>query len=76
MVDPFATGGDENGPVSVRRDCRHYSSRSTATGDVLHRCRLGVNEDMPFACPEDCLFFEPRHVTDTGWTVEGETPPP
>ena len=36
----------------------------------------GVNEDMPFACPEDCLFFEPRHVTDTGWTMEGGTPPP
>ena len=61
--------------MSVRRDCRHYSSRTTPAGDILHRCRLGVNEDMPFACPEDCLFFEPRHVTDTGWTVEGGTPP-
>jgi len=34
---------------------------------VLQRCRLGVNEEMPFACPEDCLFFEPRQITGTGW---------
>ena len=53
--------------MAVREDCRHYSTRSTPAGDVLRRCRLGVNEDMPFACPEDCLFFEPRAITDTGW---------
>ncbi len=53
--------------VAVREDCRHYSTRSTPAGDVLQRCRLGVNEEMPFACPEDCLFFEPRAITDTGW---------
>lgn len=53
--------------VGVREDCRHYSTRSTPTGDVLQRCRLGVNEEMPFACPEHCLFFEPRQITGTGW---------
>jgi hypothetical protein len=36
-------------------------------GDLVQRCRLGVNEEAPFACPEDCLFFEPRHLSDTGW---------
>jgi hypothetical protein len=54
--------------VAVRKDCRHYSTRSTPTGDVMQRCRLGVNEEVPFACPEDCLFFEPRSITDTGWS--------
>jgi hypothetical protein len=34
---------------------------------VLQRCRIGVNEEMPFACPEHCLFFEPRKITGTGW---------
>jgi hypothetical protein len=33
----------------------------------MQRCRLGVNEDVPFACPDDCLFFEARAITDTGW---------
>lgn len=57
----------DTGAVAVRDDCRHYSTRSTTSGDVLQRCRLGMAEDMPFACPEDCLFFEPRAITDTGW---------
>ena len=52
----------------MREDCRHYSTRSTPVGDVLQRCRLGANEEMPFACPEHCLFFEPRTITDTGWS--------
>jgi hypothetical protein len=53
--------------VGVREDCRHYSTRSTTAGDVLQRCRLGAAEEMPFACPEHCLFFEPRQITGTGW---------
>lgn len=58
--------------MAVRADCRHYSSRTTPSDEVLQRCRLGVNEEMPFACPEDCLFFEPRSVSDTGWAVGGD----
>ena len=52
--------------MGVREDCRHYSTRSTASG-VVQRCRLAANEDMPFACPEHCLFFEARSITDAGW---------
>ena len=54
--------------MGVRDDCRHYSSRSTPTGEILHRCRLGAAEEVPFACPDDCVFFEPRSISDTGWT--------
>lgn len=56
--------------MAVRDDCRHYATRTTATGEVMQRCRLGANEDMPFACPTDCLFFEPRSITGSGWTRE------
>jgi hypothetical protein len=52
--------------MEVRDDCRHYSTRSTP-GGVVQRCRLGANQEMPFACPEHCLFFEPRSITDAGW---------
>jgi hypothetical protein len=24
-------------------------------------------EAMPFACPEHCIFFESRSITDAGW---------
>jgi hypothetical protein len=59
--------------MGVREDCRHYSSRTLASGEVMQRCRLGANEETPFACPEGCLFFEPRSVSDTGWQIgEGD----
>jgi hypothetical protein len=57
----------DTGGVGAREDCRHYSTRSTPAGDVLQRCRLGMAEEMPFGCPEHCLFFEPRSITDAGW---------
>ena len=55
--------------MAVREDCRHYSSRSVPGGDIVQRCRLDANETAPFACPEHCLFFEPRPISGTGWTV-------
>ncbi|HSL59452.1 MAG TPA: hypothetical protein VK866_16510 [Acidimicrobiales bacterium] len=59
--------------MSVRDDCRHYSSRSLPGGDAVQRCKLDVNETAPFACPEGCLFFEPRSITDTGWRRTDES---
>ena len=53
--------------MSVRRDCRHYSTRTTPTGETVQRCRVAANEKTPFACPDDCLFFESRSITDAGW---------
>ncbi|MDP9421104.1 MAG: hypothetical protein M3P53_13355 [Actinomycetota bacterium] len=52
--------------MGVRHDCRHYSTRTTTAG-VVQRCRLGVHDDMPFACPEGCVFFEARTITGVGW---------
>ena len=62
--------------MAVREDCRHYSTRSTA-GGVVQRCRMNVNESAPFACPADCLFIEPRSITDAGWRrVQPSEPDP
>ena len=58
--------------MAVRPDCRHYSTRTLPSGEVVERCRVDANEKVPFACPEGCLFFEPR-IMGAGWTVE---PPP
>ncbi len=54
--------------MAVREDCRHYSSRTLGSGETIQRCRLSVNEEAPFVCPEDCLFFEQRKM-GTGWRV-------
>ena len=54
--------------MGVRDECRHYSTRTTAGGETVQRCRLGANQDAPFACPDACLFFEDRGIDGTGWT--------
>jgi hypothetical protein len=56
------------GRMPVRDDCRHYTSRTSPSGEKRETCRLGVNDDLPFACPEGCLFFEQRGM-GTAWTV-------
>jgi hypothetical protein len=53
--------------MGVRTDCRHYMARSTSSGEVAQRCRVGAAQQVPFACPEDCLFFEPRAPMGAGW---------
>jgi hypothetical protein len=55
--------------MEVRTDCRHYSIRTLSSGDQLQRCKLGVNQDAPFRCPESCVFFEPRTGMSAGWTI-------
>ena len=57
--------------MGIREDCRHYIGRSTTGGERIDRCRLDANEVDPFACPEGCLFFEGRRVSDAGWTIGG-----
>jgi hypothetical protein len=60
--------------MGIREDCRHYLHRSTPSGDALQRCRLSVNSESPFACPEGCLFFEERVVAGAGWTPAPSEP--
>jgi hypothetical protein len=55
--------------MAVRTDCRHYSTRTVGTGEVIQRCRLGAAELTPFACPAGCLFFEDRPIAGFGWTT-------
>ena len=58
----------DHGHMAVREDCRHYVRRSTAGGDAIEQCKLAANlTDPVFACPEGCLFHEPRKISDTGW---------
>ncbi len=60
--------------MGIRVDCRHYSSRTVANGELVQRCRVDAAEKAPFACPDDCLFFEPRSITDAGWSRAPEEP--
>jgi hypothetical protein len=55
--------------MGVREDCRHYVRRSTSGGDRIEQCKLSVNTVDPFACPEGCIFFEARTVSNQGWQI-------
>lgn len=61
-----------NAHMAISFDCRHYSTRTMANGDQVQRCRMDAAEQTPFACPENCLFFEERSITDAGWQRFGD----
>jgi hypothetical protein len=60
--------------MAVRVDCRHYLARTVNAHEVAQRCRIGAATDVPFACPDGCLFFEPRPVSGAGWAQAPRTP--
>jgi hypothetical protein len=43
--------------------------QTTASGEKVERCKLGANQQLPFACPDGCVFFEARKVSSAGWQV-------
>ncbi len=59
--------------MAVNEDCRYYIMQTTARGEKLERCKMDANEPIPFGCPDNCLFYEPRKVSSAGWHV---APPP
>ncbi len=52
--------------MGMRSDCRHYDSRTYASGEVVRKCRLDLAPEAPWSCPEDCPAFELRRI-DVGW---------
>ena len=65
--------------VAVNSDCRHYVMQTVVSGERTERCKLGAAEQVPFACPDGCVFYEPRRTSSAGWQVRprpGESDPP
>ena len=53
--------------MPMREDCRHYQSRTYASGEVARFCVLDMAPDAPWRCPENCPVYE-RRLADAGWT--------
>jgi hypothetical protein len=51
----------------MREECKHFQSRTYASGEVARFCLLGNAPDQPWSCPENCMTYEPRLV-DVGWS--------
>lgn len=64
---PPVTDADLDGllaDVTVRTDCEHASTRTTADGVVLTRCAVGAS--VAGGCPRGCQSFENRRVGGIG----------
>ena len=52
--------------MGMRSECRHYDSRTYASGEVVRKCRLDLAPEAPWRCPDPCSSFELRRI-DVGW---------
>jgi hypothetical protein len=50
----------------MREECKHFQSRTYASGEVARFCVLDLAPEAPWRCPTDCPSFEPR-LADAGW---------
>lgn len=53
--------------MGMREECKHFQSRTYASGEVARFCVLGNAPDQPWSCPENCLTYE-RRFADVGWS--------
>lgn len=62
----------------MRAECRHYESRSYASGETVRKCNLDLAPDAPWRCPDNCPAFTPR-LADVNWKhgdlISPPTPP-
>lgn len=52
--------------MSMREECKHFQSRTYASGEVARWCELDLAPEAPWRCPPDCASFAPR-LADVAW---------
>ncbi|HUS61742.1 MAG TPA: hypothetical protein VMY34_06065 [Acidimicrobiales bacterium] len=52
--------------MPMRVTCKFYESRTYASGETVHQCRLDLAPEAPWRCPADCSSFAVRMV-DVGF---------
>src|SRR5207244_2383485 len=60
-------GPRENAPMPMRKDCKHFQSRTYDSGETARFCVLDLAPEAPWRCPDDCPAYEKR-LADAGWT--------
>ena len=61
--------------MAMRQECRHYQSRTYASGESARFCVLDLAPEAPWRCPEDCPKYE-RRLADVAWSYGSLVPPP
>jgi hypothetical protein len=59
----------------MREECKHFQSRTYASGEVARFCVLDLAPEAPWRCPADCPSFE-RRLADAGWVHGSLVEPP
>jgi len=52
--------------MAMREECKHFQSRTYASGEVARFCVLDLAPEAPWRCPADCPKYE-RRLADAGW---------
>ena len=50
----------------MREECKHFQSRTYASGEVARFCVLDLAPEAPWRCPDNCPSYE-RRLADVGW---------
>jgi hypothetical protein len=51
--------------MTMREDCRHFQSRTYATGEVARFCVLNLAPEAPWRCPANCPRYEKDIIDGT-----------
>ncbi|MGH9045375.1 MAG: hypothetical protein ACRDVP_11200 [Acidimicrobiales bacterium] len=61
--------------MPMREECKHFQSRTYASGEVARFCVLNLAPEAPWRCPDDCPKYEKR-LADAGWVHGSLVEPP
>ena len=56
--------------MPMREECKHFQSRTYASGESARFCVLDLAPEAPWRCPDNCPRYA-RRLADVGWTIEG-----
>ncbi|MGH9029336.1 MAG: hypothetical protein ACRDV4_06950, partial [Acidimicrobiales bacterium] len=56
-------------------ECKHFQSRTYATGEVVRFCELDLAPEAPWRCPADCQSYD-RRLGGAGWVQGSLVEPP
>ncbi len=59
----------------MREECKHFQSRTYASGEVARFCVLDLAPEAPWRCPAGCPRYE-RRLADAGWVHGSLVEPP
>ncbi|MCL6092189.1 MAG: hypothetical protein M1435_04515 [Actinobacteria bacterium] len=54
--------------MPMREDCRHFQSRTYASGEVARFCVLNLAPEAPWRCPRDCPRYQ-RDIIDGTFVI-------